>query len=140
MPIQIDNNLKNAMNKSKMKKSVGEFISELFNSRTQVHIFHLNTTSFAAHKALNEYYDGIIDLADSIAEAYQGKYGIIKGYAKTVTFVETGKPVEYLRGIRECVTGCRYDTFSKEDSNIQNEIDNVVTLLDSTIYKLTFLS
>jgi hypothetical protein len=140
MAMQIDDKLKNSMSKTKTKKSVGEFISELFNSRTQAHIFHLNTNSFAAHKALNEYYDGIVGLADTIAEAYQGKYGIIKGYAKSVSFVETGKPVDYLCGILDCVVGCRYDTFSREDTNLQNEIDNVVTLLNETIYKLTFLS
>ena len=28
------------------------------------------TRSYAAHKALNEFYDEIVDLADSFAEAY----------------------------------------------------------------------
>ena len=135
----INPEVKNMMT-PKHKKTIGEFISELFNSRTQVHIYHLNTSSFAAHKALNEYYDGIIGLVDSIAESWQGKYGIIKGYSKTATISETGSPLAYLKGIRDCVDGCRYTTFSKEDTNLQNELDNVVTLLDSTIYKLTFLS
>ena len=57
-----------------------EMISLLFHSRTQAHTFHLQTESFAEHKALEGYYDGIVGLIDSITESYQGKYGIVKGY------------------------------------------------------------
>ena len=45
--------------------------------------------------------------------------------------------LEYLKSIREYVITNR-DSIS-DYSNIQNEIDNIMTLLDSTIYKLTFL-
>ena len=57
-----------------------KLISYLFHSRTQTHIFHLQTQSFTEHMALNAYYDGIVPLIDGIIEAYQGKYGIVKGY------------------------------------------------------------
>ena len=49
-----------------------KLISYLFHSQTQVHIFHLQTTSFAEHKALQDYYDGIDDLIDGLVESYQG--------------------------------------------------------------------
>ena len=55
-------------------------ISKLFHSRTQSHVFHLQTNSHSEHKALEGYYDEIVDLIDGITESYQGKYGIIKGY------------------------------------------------------------
>jgi len=57
-----------------------QFISTLFASRTQAHIFHLQTTSFAAHAALNTFYDEIVDLADGLVESFQGRYGIVRGY------------------------------------------------------------
>ena len=41
---------------------MGQFVSTLLASRTQAHIFHLQTPSFAAHKALNEYYENIVDI------------------------------------------------------------------------------
>ncbi len=59
---------------------MGQFVSTLMASRTQAHIFHLQTPSFAAHKALNEYYENIVDIIDGLVESYQGKYGIITGY------------------------------------------------------------
>lgn len=62
---------------------IGQFISTLFASRTQAHIFHLQTIgegSFAMHSALNIYYDDIVGLVDGLVESYQGRYGIITGY------------------------------------------------------------
>ena len=79
---------------------LGQFISTLFASRTQAHVFHLQTNSFAAHKALNEYYDGIIDLADGIAESIQGKYGIITGYSN-IDLLEGNEVEEYNKFVME---------------------------------------
>ena len=46
-------------------EQLGKFLGTLMSSRTQAHIFHLQTQSFATHKALNKYYDEIIDLLDA---------------------------------------------------------------------------
>ena len=50
-----------------------ELIALLFLAREIAHREHLKTRSFAAHMALNEFYTGIIENADAIAEAYQGQ-------------------------------------------------------------------
>lgn len=50
---------------------IGELIIKLFHARTTAHILHLKTRSHAQHKALNDFYDEIVDLADALAEAYQ---------------------------------------------------------------------
>ena len=50
----------------------------LMQSRTQAHIYHLQTTSYAKHIALNSYYENIVDLIDLLSESYQGKYGILQ--------------------------------------------------------------
>ena len=60
---------------------IGQFISTLMSARTQAHIFHLQTPSFAAHTALNGFYDEIVGTIDGLVESYQGKYGIIEGYS-----------------------------------------------------------
>ena len=57
------------------KEDLGTIIGILFMSRTYSHIAHLKTGSYAKHKALNEFYDSVIDIADSLAEASQGLYG-----------------------------------------------------------------
>ena len=122
-----------AMNQS----IVGEFVGTLLHSATIAHFKHLQTQSYAQHKALQNYYEGIVDAADTIAEALQGcESEIITGYPSMFGNTEAS-PLDYLTSIRDYVIANR-EAIS-EYSNIQNEIDAVMTLLDSTIYKLTFL-
>jgi hypothetical protein len=118
---------------------IGQFISTLFASRTQAHVFHLQTPSFAAHKALNDYYDEIVGLADGIVESYQGKYGIVTGYVNIA--LQEYQSCEAIIMFFE--TLCMYVEKSRQmlpqDTYIQNQIDEVVALINSTIYKLRFL-
>jgi hypothetical protein len=53
-----------------MNEKFIKLISYLFYFQIQAHIFHLQTKSFAEHKALNDFYDSIPDLIDSIVESY----------------------------------------------------------------------
>lgn len=118
---------------------VGRFIGLLLNSANQTHVYHLQTRSYAAHMALGDYYDSIRGLADSIAEMYQGAYNqIIKGYP-SCTIIEDNQPAAYLTNVLTQVQSMRYTAFKKEDTQIQNEIDTVIGLINSTLYKLNFL-
>ena len=112
-----------------------KLISYLFHSRTQTHIFHLQTQSFAEHMALNAYYDAIVPLIDGIVEAYQGKYGIIKGYTNfnLIEYNNIQQVIAYLEALCEAVHST-YETI--EDSYIQNLLDGITELIKSTIYKL----
>ena len=122
-------------------KLMANFISTLFSSRTQAHIFHLQVTgpgSFAAHNALNDYYDGIIGLADGLVESFQGRYGIITGYKGEGQFIEdTAQIVKYFEALCMFVEKNRVSLV--QDSYIQNQIDEVVALIESTKYKLSKL-
>ena len=116
--------------KSEPKYTVPQLVVELFNSRTIAHIEHLTTTSFAAHKALNDYYDSIVGLADDIAESYTGLTSIPKYPESTL---KSTNFVEYLKSL---YTICTKTQESCEFSNINNSIDNVKDLISSTLYKL----
>jgi hypothetical protein len=109
-------------------------------SQIQVHVYHLQTKSFAEHKALEVYYSEIGDLADSLIEAYQGIYGIVEEYTsyKIVSYKSNAETIKYFSELRLQVEDLRKCVQDK--SNLQNEIDTIVTLIDSTVYKLKFLS
>ena len=119
-------------------KQVSKFIGVLFLSRTVAHQLHLQTTSYAAHKALNEFYDGIVDLADDIAEQWQGEYEELLDIP-TLAAKDTTDALKYLKETNKWIQQNRYETFDKADTSIQNDIDAVVKLFRSTIYKLKFL-
>jgi hypothetical protein len=113
------------------------FIGTLMQSRNQVHIYHLQTESYAAHKALQGYYEDIVDLIDGLVESYQGRYGILRGYKMAGTIKEDNNVVIYFEGLCKFVESIR--TQLPQDSYIQNQIDEVVALIESTKYKLKFL-
>jgi len=56
-----------------------EFVGKLFLARDVAHSVHLNTRSYAKHKALKTFYEDIVDLADEFAEAYMGKKRAYRG-------------------------------------------------------------
>lgn len=56
--------------------SIERFVEKVLHSRDQVHIWHLQTTGYAEHKALNEYYDQILELFDTFVETYMGAYNV----------------------------------------------------------------
>ena len=116
-----------------------KLISYLFHSRTQTHIFHLQTQSYAEHMALNTYYDGIVPLVDGLVEAYQGKYGIIKGYTSVELqeYQSCEAAIMYFTALSMFVERAR--TQISQDSYLQNQVDEIVALIASTLYKLKFL-
>ncbi len=88
--------------------------------------------------ALAGYYDGIVDLIDAIAEAYQGKYDMISKYESfEIESYKSGDTiVTYLKALSKKVDDVHS---SIEDTFIQNQLDTVNELINSTIYKLRFL-
>ena len=119
--------------------SCEKFIGQLFLSRDVAHSVHLNTRSYAKHKALGKFYEEIIDLADSFAEAYQGKYGLI-GAVDLQPATQTNNVVEFLEDMVQTIMDERYDVVEKECTTLQNIIDEILALYYSTLYKLKFLA
>jgi hypothetical protein len=119
-------------------KDFTEMISLLLHSRTQIQTFHLQTKSHAEHMALNGFYDGIGDLVDGLVESYQGKYSILKGYQnyKLEDYKDGTNTINYLKDLCGKVEDLRDCC---KDSYIQNQIDTVCELINSTLYKLRFL-
>ena len=116
-----------------------DFVGMLFLARDVAHSAHLNTRSYAKHIALNEFYDGVIDLADKFAEAYQGKYGLI-GPISLMSAKKTNTVVEFLEGQGDDLDEMRYKVVDKDCTPIQNIIDEIFGLYYSTLYKLKFLA
>ena len=116
---------------------MGELVSRCFHARTAAHILHLKTRSYATHKALGDFYDAIVGLADTLAETYQGAYGLIENYPARYKNPDDG--VSMLEELRAWIESHRYECCDESDTCIQNIIDEIVALTNSTLYKLRFL-
>jgi hypothetical protein len=115
----------------------GTFIGTLMQSRNQAHIYHLQTPSYAQHIALQGYYEGIIPLIDGLVESYQGKYGILRDYKMAGTIKEDENPAMYFEGLCKFVEAILPSL--PQDTFLVNQYDEVMTLIQSTKYKLKFL-
>jgi len=122
-----------AYEKDSNQKDVADFISTLLHSGTVTHFMHLSTDSFATHMALGAYYPEIIELTDSFAEAYSGCYEKIKNFPEN--FHNAKEPVGYMESIKEYVRKNR--KAMPDETELQNIIDEIAGLIDSTLYKLT---
>ena len=118
------------------KKMIAEVVGIMMMSRTYAHLAHLKTPSYAEHVALNDFYDAVVDQADCLAEAAQGKYGKLDiGYMSMKDNIN--KPADglekQLHQIKMLMKGC-------EGSVFISIMDNIEMLYLSTIYKLRELS
>jgi high-affinity Fe2+/Pb2+ permease len=115
-----------------------DMVSILLHSQTQVHIFHLQTKSYAEHKALQKYYEGIDALVDGLIESYQGKYDVITQYnsVKNEDYKSNEQVIKYFKTLDGMIEKNRKEV---KESFIQNQIDTVQELINSTVYKLRFL-
>jgi hypothetical protein len=122
-----------------MTQLVIELISKTFHSRNAAHIAHWRTKNYARHVALNDFYDGVIEIVDGLVECYQGNFGIIEedipevapGYTQDIVerFNDELVWIEANRGgIAQGVTA------------LENTIDELLSLYLKTLYKLENLS
>lgn len=108
----------------------GKFIGTLFHSRDTMHIAHLQTTSFAEHKALGAYYDDILDLTDKFSEAYFGRF---KRVEIVIPEAKISDSMSHLKELQSIVDTER----NNYPSEIQNIMDEILSLIDKTLYLLT---
>lgn len=112
-----------------------ELVMDLLHSSLIAHIMHWQTTSYAAHVALGEFYEEMPDLVDAVVEAYQGKNNVILGKFPTeMESYESMEPLVYMEALSKELTEGR--SLFGEDSEIQNLVDAIADLIDSTMYKL----
>jgi hypothetical protein len=93
------------------------------------------TNSYAQHKALQTYYEGIVPLFDSWAEAYMGKYGRLKRITSNKRFMkDPAKAKQYFRALLVRIKKLK---LPRSDTYLKNIQDEITALIRSTIYMLS---
>lgn len=117
------------------KEDLGTIIGILFMSRTYSHIAHLKTGSYAKHKALNEFYDSVVDMADSLAEASQGLYGKLEiPYLNMI-----GKIDDPIGGITSQLKAIEKLIGNIDEEYLKNILQEIQALYRKTLYLLVNL-
>jgi hypothetical protein len=117
------------------KKEINSLFSKLFAVRDHAHELHLATKSYAQHKALNAFYDGLLDLMDQIIETYQGEYDLVKIKPNGENLSDN--PEDFLSNFGQYIKDSR--KLFDGDDHLQNIIDEITSLTFQTLYKIRFL-
>ena len=128
--------------KSLDTNKVAEFVSCVLAMATITHKQHLKITgigSFAIHSALNDLYNDLPEHGDKIAELYQGYYGkLITSYPNMPEekFLMM-KPLEVVTWFLKYIED--YRSVFKDNTMLQNQVDELCATVAKAKYKLTFL-
>jgi len=117
------------------------YIGKLFQSRDVIHLIHLHPTNPSQlgsgwqHKVLNDFYEEILNFTDTIVETLQGEEGRLLKII--IPSSSSGQdPIEYLKILKQDMlkwrNDCKYEW-------LKNQLDEVTTLINQTIFKLKFL-
>jgi len=110
-------------------------LTTLLHSRDQAHYFHLQTESYAEHKALNKYYNKILDLTDELLEVAQGEYGRVKGKIEiTLEDYSSEAVAKHLDETLDCIRNCRENI---DNDGVENVYDDIESLILKTKYLLS---
>jgi len=112
----------------------------LFYFHDAAHKYHLDTKSFAEHKALNKLYEGVQDFKDSILEMLMGyldgkRLGDLKG--KDVPPYSHDNVIKLVDEIREFALDLYEWAESKKYCGVENAAQDLSGLAAKTRYMLT---
>jgi hypothetical protein len=119
-----------------------DLVVEIMNAATSFHKLHLQVTgdgSYAQHIALNEIYDALPGLADTIAEGYQGACEVLLNYPDKapVRLLSVDGAVEYMRTLSMQIADLQK---VMPHTEVVNNLDLIKDQINTAKYKLLFLS
>lgn len=117
---------------------VHDFFATLLKASVMAHMLHLKTRSIAEHLALEEFYKELPDLVDTLIEGYQFKYGIVNDYPHVLTIPQNDNGVKLMEGLTLFIAEHREKV--GPDTELQNQIDEIQMLINTTGNKLRFYS
>jgi hypothetical protein len=110
------------------------YLGQFFNSRDIIHLAHLQTTSYAEHKALNRYYDKLLPLLDDMLETYFGCLG--KRLNIKIPSAEYINAETHLKQFKDYIKKHR-NVLGSDRTDVQNILDEIIALINKTLYLLT---
>ena len=117
-------------------KKMGMLVATLLLARDIAQREHWKTPSYATHMASGAFYESIVDLADSLVESYQGA---MDENLDVPLATSSGDMAfrDLLQAQLEYIHDTRYDAVTRDQSAIQNIIDEIEALYQKTIYLLS---
>lgn len=108
-------------------------IGSLMFSVSYIHLYHLTTNSYARHKAFEDYYTDMPDKVDALAETWMANNQMVR-FQNTI--VPSDDSVNYLLVLKGLALNVRQDYEDVKYVNLCSLIDDIINLIDATLYKI----
>lgn len=114
-----------------------DFVSYLKGAFDQSVVWHHQTNVYSMHKALNSFYDGLLDKVDGLVESVSGIYGRPTGYVipQPVDYANPEQVMAYFQACYAYVQTERANIY--QETWIQNQVDEIAALFAETLYLLS---
>lgn len=115
---------------------IEDFVARMFAIRDAAHLAHWAAKgkgSFAAHMALGDFYDELIEKVDGYVETYQGYFGLI-GLVKPVPYVRENI-MDQIKGLAAWMEA-NCDEICRSKPSLENMLQDIEALFAHTYYKL----
>lgn len=131
--------IKNVPVLPEIEYTINNYLGTIQESVVSIWKYHLSTNKHYIHVELDTLYHQMLDYVDAVIEQYQG---IIVGIVPATDYVNVLNVAEYdyltyLQALRQFVIIGRKKVFSEELTELWSTIDDIISALDSTIYKLS---
>jgi hypothetical protein len=120
-------------------KAAGQMVAMVLLGRDLAHRAHWKTASYSQHKALQEFYEGVLEQLDRFVEQYQGRYNELLDVPLADNEFE-GEIADVLDQQMAWIEDNRANICPREESSLHNIIDEIVGFYQSALYKLRFLA
>jgi hypothetical protein len=117
---------------------ISDYAMCLLHGVTAAHVHHWNTSSYAEHQALGEFYDKLSDLADTFVEATLLEKGKIISSEKALFLGENG--LELVKYVYTQTYIYRNSPGFTQLSEVQNIVDEIAALCRHTEFLINRLS
>jgi hypothetical protein len=118
-------------------------IQRLLQTRDQSQIFHWNTKSYAAHKALKKFYDDLLELTDNLFESCKGKYPDVFSKKAKIPFSVISEPnvtaetmIPFFSSFNEFLEGVCRECEASGDLDIQDIVLEMKNATNKLLYLL----
>jgi DNA-binding ferritin-like protein len=116
------------------------FVQVLLTTTHQLHVYHWQTDSYAAHQAFGQAYDALDGLMDNFVEVFMGKYGKVAskdGFDINLANITDKKPGEFIDSVIDFLTNELPKSLKDNDTDLLNIRDEMIAELNKLKYLLT---
>ena len=106
---------------------------------------HLQTKKYSIHVILEEYYNEALEMVDALIEHYQGICNcniVCDDMVSDVDIIKSGDSFIYFNNLKKYLLDFANNSnnFNEKTLEIKSDIDDILRLIDSTLYKLGHLT